>query len=296
MEADGEWAPPSARDVQTPDPYRELARRFGRQPTAQARARLIGIDWEALKAAKFRLLVGAWIISGGLALAILAPTLGVEISGKVIAGVRDARFYILMVALGGILAYFLRLLALAFARRIVRDPRKLGTWEQHRLVEPAVEALWFAGLTGAVLFFSIGGFEQLGIAGFAAVASMLSFRPVSRLTVLIERNYVSAVPTFLELAKIDPRESLLGYRVRWMLVDHASVSVSGVALTLVTLEHWWLLIPAAALLAVFGTVAARASLNHHPRLASCIRLATAVALAVAAAQFLLTHAGQQFLG
>ena len=86
-------------------------------------------------------------------------------------GVVDLRFYILSVALGGICAYFARLLAGVIARRIVRDPAKQGTWEQHWMVEPAVEALWFAGLIGAALFFSVGRFEDLGIVAGSAVGA-----------------------------------------------------------------------------------------------------------------------------
>jgi len=296
MDADGEWAPPSARDAQIPDPDRDLARRFSREPDVRARARLLGMDWTALKAARLRLVVGSWLVSGGVALAILLPTLGVEASGSFVDGVRDPRYYVLMITLGGVLAYFARLFAGGIARRIVRDPRKLGTWEQHRLVEPAMEALWFAGFTGAALLFSISTFEDLGLVAGGAIASMLVLRPVSRFPVLIERNYLSAVPTFLELARLAPRESLLGYRVRWLLLDHAAVSVGAAGLTLITLEHWWLIIPAAALLAVFGVVAARASLNRHPRLAIYIRAATALALAVAAVQFLLGSDGMRLLG
>jgi hypothetical protein len=74
------------------------------------------------------------------------------------------------------------------------------------------------------------------------------------------------------------------------------VTVSAVSLPLVTLEDWWLIIPAALVLAVFGTVAARATLNGHPRLSVSIRLVAAAMLATAAVQFLLIPAGQHFLG
>jgi hypothetical protein len=104
------------------------------------------------------------------------------------------------------------------------------------------------------------------------------------------------VPTFLELAKLAPTESLLGYRVRWLLADHAAAAVSAVSLVLITLEGWWLIIPGAALIAVFSAVAARASLNRHPRIAVYIRVATAVIMAGAAIQFLGSDPGMVFIG
>jgi hypothetical protein len=163
------------------------------------------------------------------------------------------------------------------------------------MVEPAIEALWFAGLTGAALFFTFGRLEQIGLVGCSALAAMLSLRSVSRLPVLIQRAYVTTVPTFLDFAKRAPRESLLGYRAKWLILDHLAITVSAVALPLVTLEYWWLIIPAALVLAVFGTVAARASLNGHPRLSVSVRLVAAAMLAAAAAQFVLSVEGQRFL-
>ena len=75
MDADGEWAPPAARDARMLDPDQELARRFSRVPSSRGRALLLGLNWDALLAARRRLVIGACIISGALAAAILAPTL-----------------------------------------------------------------------------------------------------------------------------------------------------------------------------------------------------------------------------
>ena len=69
MDANGEWAPPSAKDVRMPNPDLELARRFSRTPSARGRALLLGMDWEGLREARFRLVVGAWVISGIIAVA-----------------------------------------------------------------------------------------------------------------------------------------------------------------------------------------------------------------------------------
>lgn len=296
MDADGEWAPPAARDARMLDPDLELARRFSRVPSSRGRALLLGLNWDALLAARRRLVIWACAISGALAVAILVPTLFGQLNGTPVHGVVDVRFYILSVALGGICAYFARLLAGVIARRFVRDPAKQGTWEQHWMVEPAVESLWFCGLIGAVLFFTIGRFEDLGLVAGCAVAALLPLRSVSRLPVLIQRGFVSTVPTFLELAKLSPSESLLGYRVRWLVLNHFAVTVGAVSLPFVALEDWWLIIPAAGVLAVFGTVAARATLNGHARLSVTIRLVAAAMLASAAVQFVLSPAGQRFLG
>jgi hypothetical protein len=294
MDADGEWAPPVAKNARMLDPDLELARRFSRVPAARGRALLLGLDWDAIRAARRRLLIGAWTISGTLALAILVPAFVLQVSNAQRDGLTDLRYAILSVTLGGICAYFARLLSGAITRRIVRDPEKHGTWEQHRMVEPAIEALWFAGLTGAVLLFSFGRFEQLGLVGCSALAAMISLRSVSRLPVLIQRAYVTTVPTFLDFAKRAPGESLLGYRVKWLVLDHLAVTVCAVSLPLVTLEYWWLIIPAALVLAVFGTVAARASLNGHPRLSVSVRLVAAAMLSSAAAQFILSADGLRF--
>lgn len=67
MEADSEqWAPPTIGDVRLPD--RDLGRRLSRQPSVDMRAKMLGMDWTSLRAARVRLLVGAWLISAVVAL------------------------------------------------------------------------------------------------------------------------------------------------------------------------------------------------------------------------------------
>ncbi len=62
---------------------------------------------------------------------------------------------------------------------------------------------------------------------------MMALRPVSRLPLLIARNDSRTANRYTAAAKLSPTQSLLGYRVRWILVRHA-ITV-GVAVTLVAL-------------------------------------------------------------
>lgn len=72
----------------------------------------------------------------------------------------------------------------------------------------------------------------------AALASTLTLRSVSRLPLLIARNDPSTAESYRAQAKLSPSRSLLGYRVRWMLVRHAITTVSVVALVVLALRAW----------------------------------------------------------
>jgi hypothetical protein len=72
----------------------------------------------------------------------------------------------------------------------------------------------------------------------AALASMLTLRSVSRLPQLIARNDPSTADSYRAQAKLSPTRSLLGYRVRWILVRHAVTTVSVVALVVLALAAW----------------------------------------------------------
>lgn len=74
MEISNNWAPPTIGDIRTPD--RDLGRRLGREASVEMRAKMLGLDWTTLVAARTRLLVGAWLISGVAATVAIAPELG----------------------------------------------------------------------------------------------------------------------------------------------------------------------------------------------------------------------------
>jgi hypothetical protein len=74
MEAEREqWAPPTIGDVRLPD--RDLGRRLSREPRVDMRAKMLGMDWTTLRAARGRLVAGAWLISAAVALIVLAPAI-----------------------------------------------------------------------------------------------------------------------------------------------------------------------------------------------------------------------------
>ena len=159
MQADNNWAPPTIGDVRLPD--RDLGRRLSRQPDVEMRAKMLGLDWTTLAAARTRLRVGAWLISTAAASAAIVSDLSLPAS---------------------------------------RHGSPMLT-----LVVVAI-AVW---------------------------ACMLGLRSVSGFPLMISRNDPSTAARYRSLATLSPTQSLLGYRVRWILVRHA-ITVS-VSVTLVTL-------------------------------------------------------------
>jgi hypothetical protein len=161
MQSDSNWAPPAIGDIRVPD--RDLGRRLARQPSAEMRAKMLGMDWTTLAAARVRLLRGAWIISAAAALVAITSGLGTGHASP-----------------------------------------------------------WLASVVIVA----------------AVLVSTLSLRSVSRLPILIARNDPSTANTYRALAKLSPTQSLLGYRVRWILVRHAAATVSMVALAVLILRGW----------------------------------------------------------
>lgn len=162
MRIDNNWAPPTIGDIRVPD--RDLGRRLSRQPSVEMRAKMLGMDWTTLSAARARLLRGAWVISATVTLVAITSGLG---------------------SIG-----------------------HAGPWLPSLLVVAA------------------------------ALASMLALRSVSRLPLQISRNDPSTADSYRAQAKLSPTQSLLGYRVRWILVRHAATSVSAVALVVLFLLAW----------------------------------------------------------
>jgi hypothetical protein len=164
MEIENNWASPTIGDIRTPD--RDLGRRLGRQPSVEMRAKMLGMDWTTLTAARTRLLIGAWIISASAATIAIAPDLG--------------------------------------------QPETRNGGPVLTMVAVAI----------AVTF------------------SMLALRSVSRLPLLIARNDVRTADRYRAAATISPSMSLLGYRVRWILVRHAITVGASVALVALMAHGW----------------------------------------------------------
>jgi len=67
------------------------------------------------------------------------------------------------------------------------------------------------------------------VVAIAVSASMLSIHAVSSLPALIARNDPSTAERYTALAKLRPSQSLLGYRVRWILMRHAVTTTCSIA-------------------------------------------------------------------
>jgi hypothetical protein len=72
----------------------------------------------------------------------------------------------------------------------------------------------------------------------AVLASMLTLRSISRLPLLIARNDPSTAEHYRAQARLSPTRSLLGYRVRWVLVRHAATTISAAAMVVLALRVW----------------------------------------------------------
>jgi hypothetical protein len=87
----------------------ELFTQVRELPEVQDRAAALGIDWDALRAARSRLLVGAWLISIGLALLVLAQPVGALIVSELSTHEAwNPRDFVVLVVAGGISLAWLR--------------------------------------------------------------------------------------------------------------------------------------------------------------------------------------------
>ena len=159
MQAEHNWAPPTIGDVRLPD--RDLGRRLSRQPSVEMRAKMLGLDWTTLVAARNRLRTGVWLISSAAASAAMVSDLSLPASRN----------------------------------------------------------------GGPVL--------TLVVVAIAVWACMLGLRSISGFPLMIARNDPATAARYRSIASLAPRQSLLGYRARWILVRYA-VTVS-ISVTLVTL-------------------------------------------------------------
>ena len=164
MELNNDWAPPTIGDIRLPD--RDLGRRLGREPSVEMRAKMLGTDWTTLRAARVRLLAGAWLIAAAAAAVAIVSTLGQPVSRA-------------------------------------------------------------GGTTLTIVVVAV-----------AVFASMMALRPVSRLPLLIARNDARVADCYRAAAKLRPTQSLLGYRVRWILVRHTITVGASVTLVALMAQGW----------------------------------------------------------
>jgi hypothetical protein len=164
MEIENNWAPPTIGDIRTPD--RDLGRRLSREPSVDMRAKMLGMDWTTLRAARARLLAGAWLISAAAATIAIVPELSQPET-------RD----------GG----------------------------------PALTVV---------------------VVAIAVFGSMMALRGVSSLPMLIARNDARTADRYRVAAALSPTHSLLGYRVRFLLVRHAITVSASVAIVALMARGW----------------------------------------------------------
>jgi hypothetical protein len=164
MEINNNWAPPTIGDICTPD--RDLGRRLSRESSVEMRAKMLGMDWTTLVAARSRLLAGAWLISAVAATIAIAPEL-------------------------------------------VQSSTHHGA--------PALTIV---------------------VVAIAVFSSMMGLRSASRLPLLIARNDSRTADRYRAAAKLSPTQSLLGYRVRFLLVRHAITVGASVTIVALMARGW----------------------------------------------------------
>lgn len=164
MQAEHNWAPPTIGDVRLPD--RDLGRRLSRQPNVEMRAKMLGLDWTTLVAARSRLVVGSWLISAAVA-------------------------------------------SVAVLSEFVLPASRHG---------------------GPVL--------TMVVVAIAVLFCSLALRSVGGFPLMIARNDPATAARYRSLATLSPRQSLLGYRVRWILVRHAITVCLSVTLVTLMARGW----------------------------------------------------------
>jgi hypothetical protein len=76
------------------------------------------------------------------------------------------------------------------------------------------------------------------VVAIAVFASMMALRSVSRLPLLIARNDARTADRYRAAAQLSPTHTLLGYRVRFILVRHA-ITVSASVALVALMAHGW---------------------------------------------------------
>ncbi len=253
-------------------------------PDVQARAAMLGLDWDALRAARSRLLLGAWLISIALALIALAQP-AIALVGFLLASQEpwDARGFLIQILGGGVGGYVVRQLSMYIARRVALTPLRGPDLRREVTVATVVQAMAFPILTLAVCFL---GSEAdgwiLGVAVVAPVVTVLELRPLTHFPIFLAQNSSVVGAVYTRMRAVSPLESLLGLRVRWLLVRHLGVSLFALGATSLVVTNGLFVFPVVAVAVVLDFAGARLTLSGRPVAASWVQLVLGVVVAGAA--------------
>ena len=232
-------------------------------PDVQARAAALGMDWDALRAARSRLLLGAWLISIGLALLVLAQPVGALIVSELSTHEAwNPREFVVLIVAGGIGAYCVRLFSMAIARRVASSPLRAADLRREVTVGTISQAVLFPLLTLAVCFLGAGDNSWLlGVGVAAPVVTMLELRSVTHFPVFLAQNSAVVGPVYTRMRASSPLESLLGLRIRWIIVRHLGVSLFALGASYLVASDGWLVVPVVAVAVILDFAGARLSLG-----------------------------------
>lgn len=223
---------------------RELALQLKRAPNAQERGWLLDIDYDFVAATNWRLTGGLVAISVVYLLVFFVTvwtllSVASPGSGELIITVRP----LLDGCFAGVAVAFVRLLVSGVAAQLLSSTRLSALRQQ----EIAVPLNSVAGCVGLLVVFGILPSESNGavILGFALFGGLMGLMGIHSLPFAIAINDPN-LPKVVEVMKALPADmTLLGGRVRWILVCFAIGLVDATAISLI-FSMW----PVAALLVV----------------------------------------------
>jgi hypothetical protein len=248
------------------------------------RGRLLDLDFERLTSASRRFSVGIFVVAAVVATTVLYPVVS-ALAPYVVLGAWDPRQLVVSVAIGGVLIHLITTVASKLVRGVVlRLPPRLVF--SRRLYTAAVLRV----VVVCVLVFLMGWVSQpaaLGMiagAGLAALSETADERNLPRTLVTDPHTALHVVEV---LRRFAAQESVLGYRVRWMLVEAASSSILLASATALLRDSAWSLIPAVAVLSLASVLPLALSLRGRWWQALIVRGALSIGFAV---WVTLTHA------
>jgi hypothetical protein len=255
------------------------------QPDVQARAAALGMDWDALRAARSRLLLGAWLISIGLAILVLAQPVGALIASELTTQKAwNSRDFLILIIGGGFGAYCARLFSMFVARQVASSPFKPADLRREVTMGTVSQAVLFPVLTLGACFLGSGeSFWLLGVAVAAPVVTILELRPLTHFPVFLAQNSAVVGPVYARMRAFSPLESLLGLRVRWIVVRHLGVSLFALGTSYLVAANGWLVVPVVAVGVILDFAGARLSLAGRPVSSALVQLLLGVAVFGAAA-------------
>jgi hypothetical protein len=263
----------------------QLVAQVREQPDAQARAAVLGLDWDALRAARSRLLLGAWLISIGLALLAVAQPISALVESQLTTQTDwYARDFVILVIAGGVGAYCVRQLSMYVARRMAQSPLRNPDLRREVTVGTISQAVLFPLLTLAICFLGENdGAWLLGVGVAAPIVTILELRPLTHFPIFLAQNSAVAVPVYTRMRASSPLESLLGLRIRWVLVRHLGVSLFALGTSYLAAADGWLVVPVLVVGLILDFAGARLSLAGRPIGSSLVQLALGVVVSATAA-------------